>query len=293
MADYNTRTEIEKFACERVSPTIERVVPYEKGTRMTSNQNAIGIEDNIAQEISFHKELDGRFFERADGAMVLFSDIQSILNLFHQQCPNWKQQGITSVPMARRPHFLLRGKQMTRELEKKMKPNLKGDDAEKQLYGFFIEEFSFSRPGMIVIPNFTTAGRFATEGTNVEIDMIVIHPDCGVFLFNVKNQGIKVKTPVNAMREGLRRHTRFVRMLQAYKAYDSPTSVAIHSVICDFVNEKSTYRRLENEPNDINRLFILEKNVLCQDEFGSSWRNILKGFPAHTCANGYPIGTFI
>ena len=270
---------------------------------MISNQNATGIEDNIAQELSFHEELDQLIFEQPNGTRIHFSDDQSVLNLFRQHCPNWKQQGITSVPMARRPYFLLCGKQMTKELEKRMRANVKGDDAEKQLYRLFIEECSKSIPGMIVIPNLSTDRIFYTQAARVEIDMIVIHPDCGVFLFNVKNQGQRgakgwMRPPhfLKGMQKDIKRYTHFAHMLQRYGTDDSPTAVAIHFVICDFANETSKHRIFENKPNAINRLFVLEKSDLRQNEFGSSWRKILEGIPgsgAYNCANGYPIGTFI
>ena len=238
---------------------------------MSAHYKIIVVDNDIDQESSFYQELKHLDFKRPNGSKIQFPDTQSLLNLFHQQCPNWKDGGITSVPMARKPHFLLCGQQMTKELQKKMNANIKGDEAEKKLYRLFIEEYSFSKPGVIIIPNFTTVGRFATEGTNVEIDMIVIHPTSGVFLFNVKNEGQK-GTSVNAMREELARHTRLVQLLQTYNADGSNVATPINSVICDFARDVSKFRHLEGvkfkgkENSTIGEVLSFGKSALYRNE---------------------------
>ena len=219
------------------------------------------MEDDKHQELSFFKELDELVFEQPNGTRIHFSDNQSIFDLFHRQCPNWTEKGITSV-------------------QQKVKKNLNGEDAEKKLYRFFIEEFSNELPGMIVIPNFSTKGRFATKGTNVEIDMIVIHPR-GVILFNVTNQHEK-DSSVNAMRETIGRQTRLLQMLQKYRT-DSTTATTIHSVICDFANEESKIQDIKELTFEVSekwknngKIFILAKNDLQQNCFLQNWRRIVE-----------------
>ena len=254
--------------------------------------------NDIDKELLFHEELDQLVFEQPNGSRIHFSDDQSILNLFRQQCPNWKDQGITSVPMARRPHFLLCGKQMTKEAQQKMKANLKGDEAEKNIYRLFIEECSSSSPGMIVIPNFSTDARFSTKGTKVEIDLIVIHPCRGIFLLNVKNRGQKSPS-VNKIGETLERHIRLVQMLQTYHTDNSIVAVPTHSVICDFAKKVTKLQKLElkrGEMSVIETRITLGKNDLRQDMFGKTWKRIVEQTdvsPSFDDVQRYQIGMFI
>ena len=83
----------------------------------------------------FFAELDSFQLHMPGGKTVPFCDTENLLNMVAKQYPRWKQEGaVTSVPTARIPKLFLHNQQMTKEVEKKLKPTQK----ERGLFKIFV-----------------------------------------------------------------------------------------------------------------------------------------------------------
>ena len=124
------------------------------------------------------------------------------------------------------------------------------------------------QPGVMIFPNFDGSHIFKSQVAHVEIDMILIHPTKGVFVFNVKNKGSsrKCTKEKQCVRDDIEKHTKFIRLLINYTSEVADTNLPIHSVICDFASEKSIHADLEKK-----KVLVLRKNDLTKTNFVKSW----------------------
>ena len=130
-------------------------------------------------------------------------------------------------------------------------------------------------PGVIIFPNFDGSHIFKSKAASVEIDMALIHPTKGVFVFNVKNEGSSKQVDrakqLAGVRKDIKKHTNFIRLLINYK---SKADLPIHSVICDFASENSKLTELKNEDSS-EKIIVFSKEELKKSNFVKFWSSKL------------------
>ena len=90
-------------------------------------------------------------------------------------------------------------------------------------------------------------------------------------MFNVKNQGGK-GTPAKEVKEDIDKHSKFIRMLKNYKSTEDNCFTPIHTVICDFANEKTKFGNFEtNNENAGEHFILLNKTKLETANFNNTW----------------------
>ena len=231
-------------------------------------------------EEEFFKELDTFNFRMPGNAHIPFSENQIFLQMIKQQYPKWKDPGkITSVPVARAPKMFLHGSQLEKLLQKQLKSLSAGDEGEIKLYRLFMDGNFTGQPGAIVFPNVDGSHIFESQVAKVEIDMVLIHSKKGIFVFNVKNQGGK-GTSAREVEGDIDKHSKFVRMLKNYKSPEDNCFTPIHTVICDFANEKTKFGNFEtiNENTEEN-IIVLNKKDLETANFIKTWISRIAKIP--------------
>ena len=211
---------------------------------------------------------------------IPFSENQIFLQMIEQQYPRWKDPGkITSVPVARVPKLLLHGSQLEKSLQKHLKSLSGGENGEIKLYSLFIEGNLMEKAGAIVFPNVDGSHIFKCQIAKVEIDMVLIHSKKGIFVFNVKNQGGK-GTSEREVKENIKKHSSFIRMLKNYKSTEDNCFTPIHTVICDFANEKTKFAILAtNNENAGEHIIVLNKKDLETANFIKTWISRIAKIP--------------
>ena len=127
------------------------------------------------------------------------------------------------------------------------------------------------QPGAMVFPNFDGSHIFKCQVAKVEIDMVLIHSKKGIFVFNVKNQRGK-GTSAKEVKEDIDKHGKFIRMLKNYKSSEDNCLTPIHTVICDFANEKTKFAYLEtNNESAGEQIIVLSKKDLETGNFMKMW----------------------
>ena len=172
------------------------------------------------------------------------------------------------MPVARIPKMFLHNTQMEKELEKQQKCLIKGDEAEQKLYRLFVEGSFHNQPGMIIFPNVDGNHFFKSQVGRVEMDLVLIHPKKGIFVFSVKNVGMKLDSLIEKIKQEIEKHSRFVRMIKDYRPVSNNHEVPIHTVVCDFRRSPSDLMRLEEgEISAFGKVFVLNKDELKPDAF--------------------------
>ena len=228
---------------------------------------------NEAEE--FYKELDNFELRMPGNQSIQFSVNENVLEWARKQYPNWRERGkVTSVPVARVPKMFLDNFQIEKQLQDKLKSTMKGEDAEQKLYRLFVEGSFKEEPGVIVFPNVDGSHIFKSKVGKVEIDMVLIHPQKGIFVFNVKNQR---RFKMEKVKEDIKKHTRFIRMLKDYKSVGNITNVPINSVVCDFANNKSKFAAFKEETaNTEEEILVFEIDELKKVNFAQNWCSQIK-----------------
>ena len=128
--------------------------------------------------------------------------------------------------------------------------------------------------GVMIFPNFDGSHIFKSTVASVEIDMVLIHPKKGVFVFNVKNrkQG-RSKKQNEGVKQDIKDHTNFIRLLINYKSKPK-SDLPVHSVICDFADKNSKFTKLKDEESR-EKVLVFSKEEFKQCEFVKSWRSYL------------------
>ena len=235
-------------------------------------------EEDCGEE-KFFNELDTFNFRMPGNANIPFSENQVFLQMIEQQYPRWKDPGkITSVPVTRVPKLLLHGSQLEKSLQKHLKSLSGGEDGEIKLYSLFIEGNFMEQAGAIVFPNVDGSHIFKCQIAKVEIDMVLIHSKKGIFVFNVKNQGGK-GTSERKVKQNIKQHSNFIRMLKNYKSTEDNCFIPIHTVICDFANEKTKFAGLETHDNAVEQIIVLNKTNLETANFNNTWLQRISKIP--------------
>ena len=227
-------------------------------------------EKNNGEE--FSEELDTFNIRMPGNANIPFSENQIFLQMIEQQYPRWKDPGkITSIPVARVPKMLLHGSQLEKLLQKQLKSLSKGDEGEIKLYRLFMDGNFIGQPGAIIFPNIDGSHIFKCQAAKVEIDMVLIHSKKGIFVFNVKNQGGK-GTSVRKVEKDIEKHSKFIRLLKNYKYTEDNCFAPIHTVICDFANEKTKFTKLDKRNENTGKhIIVLNKKDLETANFVKTW----------------------
>ena len=223
-------------------------------------------------EEKFLEELDTFNIRMPGNKDIPLSEKQIFLQMIEQQYPGWKDPAnITSIPVARVPKMFLHGSQLEKLLQQQLRSVFAGDEGEIKLYRLFMDGNFMGQPGAIVFPNFDGSHIFESQVAKVEIDMVLIHSKKGIFVFNVKNQGGK-GTSVRKVREDIDKHSKFIRMLKNYKSTEDNCFTPVHTVICDFANERTKFASLEtNNENTVEHIIVLNKTNLETANFDNAW----------------------
>ena len=232
------------------------------------------------EEEEFFEELD-TFNIRMPGNKALpFSENQIFLQMIEQQYPRWKDpEMITSVPVARVPKIFLHGSQLEKLQQKQLRSVSACDEGEIKLYRLFMDGNFMGQPGAIVFPNFDGSRIFNYQVAKVEIDMVLVHSKKGIFVFNVKNQSGK-GTSAREVEGDINKHSKFIRMLKNYKSTEDNCFTPIHTVICDFANEKTKFANLEtNNENAEEHIIVLNKKDLETANFIKTWISRIAKIP--------------
>ena len=231
-------------------------------------------------EEEFFIELDTFMFRLPGNKNISFSENQILRQMIDQQYPRWKDAGkITSVPVARVPKLFLHGSQLEKLLQKQLKSLSTGDEGELKLYRLFMDGNFIGQPGAIVFPNVDGSHIFKCKAGRVEIDMVLIHSKKGIFVFNVKNQSGK-RTSVRKVREDIDKHNKFIRMLQNYNSTEDNFFTPIHTVVCNFADEKTKFANLEtNIENAGEHIIVLNKKDLETANFIKTWISRISKIP--------------
>ena len=226
--------------------------------------------DNGEEE--FLEELDTFNIRMPGNKDIPFTENQIFLQMIERQYPRWKDPGkITSVPVARVPKMFLQGSQLEKLLQKQFRSVSAGDEGEIKLYRLFMDGNFMGQPGAIVFPNVDGSHIFKCKAGRIEIDMVLIHSKKGIFVFIVKNQGGK-GTSVREVEEDIDKHSKFIRMLKNYKSTEDNCFTPIHTVICDFANEKTKFANLETDnENAGEQIIVLNKKELETANFIKTW----------------------
>ena len=233
----------------------------------------------------FYKELNNFELRMPGNHSIPFSDNEKVLEWARKQYPNWRERRgkVTSVPVARVPKMFLDNFQIEKQLQEKLKSTMKGEDAEQKLYRLFVEGSFNEQPGVIIFPNVDGSHIFNSKVGKVEVDMVLIHPQKGIFVFNVKNEGSfnsKIKNmekKIAEVRADIKKHTTFIRMLKDYKSVGNITNVPINSVVCDFANNQSKFATFKKEPTSTEgKIIVFEMDGLKKVNFAHNWCSQIK-----------------
>ena len=232
----------------------------------------------------FDKELDNFELRMPGNQSIPFSDNENVLEWARKQYPNWRERGkVTSVPVARVPKMFLDNFQIEKKLRNKMKITIKGEEAELNLYRLFVEASFKEQPGVIIFPNVDGSHIFKSKVGKVEIDMVLIHPQKGIFVFNVKNGGSfyqkrkEMEKKIADVRADIKKHTNFIRMLTKNKSVGNNIIVPIHSIVCDFANNKSIFAAFKEETaNTEGEILVFEMDELKKQNFTQNWCSQIK-----------------
>ena len=129
---------------------------------------------------------------------------------------DWKRPGtVTPIPLARIPRVFLYDNQMPGLFKKRFQPIQKGEKGEIQIFKCALGLASLGDDvGMAVFPNIDSQC-FKGFGSHVEIDLVLIHPKKGAFVFNVKNAA---KINARKIADDILRHAHR-RRARAFRAF--------------------------------------------------------------------------
>ena len=178
--------------------------------------------------------------QTAGGSIKPFNDTSALKNWVQSQYPDWKSVGkITAVPEARIPRLFLHSDQLSRPLRNQFQSLATGEDGEIRVFTELMKLKNNSE-GLLIFPSLNGSEIFKNKlpELQVEIDILLIHPKKGVFIFNIKNvQNKRNGLNESEMREDFEKHSKFVRYLMNSHTTDiekkAGIDVPIHNVVCN------------------------------------------------------------
>ena len=228
----------------------------------------------------FYSELDNFTLDMPGGQKVCFKDNQTLLRIFRNQYPKWEHMGnVSSVPMARVPRLFLNNEQMSEQLRKEFNSLQKGETSEKKVYQLLMNSSDKNQRGFLVFPNLNGREIFKTPTARVEIDTIIVHPEKGIFICNVKSQGGKGLTPQKIQKEfGL--HCNFLRNLLLYGHKSTASIPPIHFAYFHLHDDKKNkFEHHLTSDQEGGKVLVLSKKDLAPETFNATWAKSLIKIP--------------
>ena len=241
-------------------------------------------------ESDFYAELDEFELQLPGGGSQTypFSSNDVLVRMLRTIYPDWKEERkVTSIPIARVPQLFPHNLAMCKELEKILKATQKGELAERKLYQLFVNGKFPNQPGVIVFPNFNGSHIFQRQVAKVEIDMVLVHPHKGVFIFNVKNVGGK-STSQTELENDIKKHSNFIRMLMDYKSEDNNNGIILHNVLCNF-NDDSAKLSDESEVHGTHSILNLTKKDFQSEIFAETWITEISNLETMTSSSSFEV----
>ena len=102
------------------------------------------------------------------------------------------------------------------------------------MYTSLLKSTQHLKCGIMVLPN-VDGNHFKSEVAHVELDVVVVHPRKGVFVFNVKNAR---KLKIANIREDMKKHSAFIHLIQSHPGSTvggvtgQQFTVPVHCVLC-------------------------------------------------------------
>ena len=144
---------------------------------------------------SFQIELESFQIQLPGGDEISFCDTETMTRQMEEHYEDWKAKPgtVTSIPFVRVPRVFLEDNQMPKFLQKQMEANQKGEEGEMKIFKCALGLSSLKlEVGLAIFPN-VDSHCFKKLDSHVEIDMILVHPKKGIFVFNVKNAKTKAQ----------------------------------------------------------------------------------------------------
>ena len=248
----------------------------------------------ISEHEKFEEELEKTIIHWPGGAEIKLDRNNALLEFVKIQYPEWKKPGNKiSVPCIKIPHIMVRNVDLSKELQTHYKSLVKGEEGENKIYKLFTNEVLTEDAGIIIFPNVDGSHLFEKGGPgSVEIDMIVAHPQKGLFIFNVKNKTIKKGKETENLKQETMKHAKFLGFLSLYNTPCVDLSsnsclplVPIHAVICYIPGDNTSIAKLSEDSawyvnaqiGATNKVFVFQKASF--QNFASAWKNSLHEIP--------------
>ena len=275
-------------------------------SREINTRSAVSPVESLTENFSrdeinkFAHELDSLKIRGLKGIKTHFSDDNELKRIIEYNYAEWRKPGKkTSIPSVRIPRQKIRNEQMSKPLRSLYKGLNKGERAEDKLYRLFVNEVRTDDAGFIILPNVEGVHIFKKGGPgSVEIDMIVAHPQKGIFVFNVKNEQ-KANLQKIKYEQSMQKHSHFVRLLSCYNGQSKRstyekfdlnrfTEVPIHNV---FVHV-NIYPK--NKAVGIEKIMVAgDKVILLQQtdlkNFVSLWEKLVRSLPDMADTNSFDL----
>ena len=248
----------------------------------------------MSEHEKFEEELEKTIIHWPGGAEIKLDRNNALLEFMKIQYPEWKKPGNKiSVPCIKIPHIMVRNVDLSKELQTHYKSLVKGEEGENKIYKLFTNEVLTEDAGIIIFPNVDGSHLFEKGGPgSVEIDMIVAHPQKGLFIFNVKNKTIKKGKETENLKQETMKHAKFLGFLSLYNTPCVDLSrnsclplVPIHAVICYIPGDNTSIAKLSEDSawyvnaqiGATNKVFVFQKASF--QNFASAWKNSLHEIP--------------
>ena len=245
----------------------------------------------------FEAELDKAVIHWPGGAEIKFDQNNALMEFVKIQYPEWKKPGNKiSIPCVKIPRIMIRNVDLSKELQTYYKSLVKGEEGENKIYKLFTNEVLTEDAGIIIFPNIDGSHLFEEGGPgSVEIDMIVAHPQKGLFIFNVKNKTIKKGKETENLKQETMKHAKFLGFLSLYSTPCVNLSdnsclplVPIHAVICYIPGDNTSIAKLSEdstwyanaENGARNKVLVFQKASF--KNFASAWKDSLQEIPDMT-----------
>ena len=247
----------------------------------------------------FEAELDETVIHWPGGAEIKLRQNNALMEFAKMQYPHWKKPGNKiSIPCVKIPRMMVRNVDLTKELQTKYKSLVKGEEGENKIYKLFTNEVLTDEAGIIVFPNVDGSHIFEKGGTgSVEIDMIVAHPQKGLFVFNVKNKTFnkneetlkenEKNEETEKLKQEMIKHTKFLSFLSLYNypCVEPLDNVPIHAVFCYIPGDNTSVAKLSEDSawyvnaqiGATNKVLVFQKASL--KNFASAWKDSLQEIP--------------
>ena len=187
---------------------------------------------------------------------------------------DWRRKpgSVTPIPLVRIPRIFLRNSEMPEFFKKRFKSLQTGEQGEMRVFNCVRELSSLKLDvGLALFPN-VDSQCFKNKDVHVEIDMILIHPVKGIFIFNVKNTE-KIIAEKDIVPD-VKKHGDFIRRL----CQDNQQQLPIYTIVCSLkktLNEKfqdSVREQIKVDCCPRDTVFFFNQPEITIKDFSSNWQ---------------------